>query len=167
MLYEVITQNGLHMQQAQVKHLGTDSNYATMLKVIESISDKCEIKTNTEVIGVDKDNKVITFKTKDTTDSVIAEKIVFAVGRAGSKFLQKWCKENKIELSNNQVDVGVRVELPAIIWEDFAKRIYEPKIWYSSEQYGDMTRMFCFNDRGSVVTENTDGVITVNRNNFV
>ncbi len=165
-LKKLCLQNGLHMQQAQVKHLGTDSNYATMLKVIESISDKCEIKTNTEVIGVDKDNKVITFKTKDTTDSVIAEKIVFAVGRAGSKFLQKWCKENKIELSNNQVDVGVRVELPAIIWEDFAKRIYEPKIWYSSEQYGDMTRMFCFNDRGSVVTENTDGVITVNGHSY-
>jgi uncharacterized FAD-dependent dehydrogenase len=49
-----------------------------------------------------------------------------------------------------------------VIWEHFAKIIYEPKIWYRSKQYGDVTRMFCFNDRGLVVTENTDGVLTVN-----
>ena len=36
------------MQQAQVKHLGTDSNYQTMNKIIESLSEKCEIKVKTE-----------------------------------------------------------------------------------------------------------------------
>ena len=60
----------------------------------------------------------------------------------------------------------MRVELPAIVWEDFSKRIYEPKIWYRSKQYGDKTRMFCFNERGSVVTENTDGVLTVNGHSY-
>ncbi|MEG1687743.1 MAG: FAD-dependent oxidoreductase, partial [Angelakisella sp.] len=32
--------------------------------------------------------------------------------------------------------------------------------------YGDTTRMFCFNERGQVVTENTDGVLTVNGHSY-
>lgn len=56
----------------------------------------------------------------------------------------------------------MRVELPAILWDEFSSKIYEPKIKYRSKAYGDTTRMFCFNERGSVVTENTDGVLTVN-----
>ncbi len=71
-----------------------------------------------------------------------------------------------LELKNNQVDIGVRVELPAIIWDNFSKKIYEPKIWYRSKRYGDTTRMFCFNERGGVVTENTDGVLTVNGHSY-
>jgi len=63
---------------------------------------------------------------------------------------------------NNQVDIGVRVELPALVWDDFSKEVYEPKIVYRSKLYGDTTRMFCFNERGNVVMENTEGVLTVN-----
>ena len=32
--------------------------------------------------------------------------------------------------------------------------------------YGDIIRMFCFNDRGQVVTENTNGVLTVNGHSY-
>ena len=76
-----------------------------------------------------------------------------------------WCKKNGVKLSNNQVDIGVRVELPHLIWKEFSQKIYEPKIWYRSKSYGDVTRMFCFNERGSVVVENT-GVLTVNGHAF-
>ena len=103
---------------------------------------------------------------------ILADVILFAVGRVGSRSFAQWCRKNSIEMTNNQVDIGVRVELPAIVWEHFSKKIYEPKIWYRSKSYGDVTRMFCFNERGNVVMENTDGVLTVNghsykRNNFV
>lgn len=165
-LKKLCLQNGLHMQQAQVKHLGTDSNFETMRKIIEKLSTRCEIKSLTEVTSVNKDNNSLTYIEKGEEHTITAESIIFAVGRVGSKFLYKWCKANGIKLTNNQVDVGVRVELPAIIWEDFAKKIYEPKIWHLSKKYGDMTRMFCFNDRGNVVTENTGGVITVNGHSY-
>jgi uncharacterized protein len=152
----------LHMQQAQLKHLGTDSNYQTMLKLIAGIKDKIDIMTNTEVLDVDKQNHILKTKNQDYK----AEYIIFAVGRAGSRNFAKWCVDNGIEMKNTQVDVGVRVELPAILWEDFSEKIYEPKIWYRSKQYGDTTRMFCFNDRGNVVVENTDGVLTVNGHSY-
>ena len=152
----------LHMQQAQLKHLGTDSNFETMLKLITYLYEKIEILTDTEVLDVDKDAHIV--KTKD--GEITADTIIFAVGRVGSREFSKWCDKNKIEMSNNQVDIGVRVELPAIVWDHFSKKIYEPKIWYRSKQYGDVTRMFCFNERGNVVLENTDGVMTVNGHSY-
>ncbi len=156
----------LHMSQAQLKHLGTDSNFETMRRLIESLESRVDIRTSTEVTAVNRDTHVITYSHAQKEGTLSAEKIVFAVGRAGSRFFSKWCMENGISLQNNQVDIGVRVELPSIIWEDFSKKIYEPKIWYRSKGYGDVTRMFCFNERGHVVTENTDGVLTVNGHSY-
>lgn len=160
-------QHDLHMQQATVKHLGTDANLATMLRMVEHIRQGCEILTETTAYDVEKESHTIHLRTKSGEESAIcADSIIFAVGRSGSGFFSEWCKKNGIPLTNNQVDIGVRVELPAIIWEDFSKKIYEPKIWYRSKCYGDITRMFCFNERGSVVTENTRGVLTVNGHAF-
>lgn len=161
-LKKLCLMHDLHMHQAQLKHLGTDSNYLTMIRLIEELTGKCEIITNATVTNVDKINKNIKFVKREKEEEIRAEKIVFAVGRSGNRFFANWCKDNGIPLKNNQVDIGVRVELPSIIWEHFSKKIYEPKIWYRSKKYNDITRMFCFNERGSVVTENTDGVLTVN-----
>ena len=165
-LKKICLQHDLHMSQAQLKHLGTDSNFETMRKMIEALKQKCDIATDTFAAHINKDTKEITtvYQAKETV--IKADVIVFAVGRAGSRFFSNWCVENKIPLKNNQVDIGVSVELPSIIWEHFSKKIYEPKIWYRSKRYGDITRMFCFNERGNVVTENTDGVLTVNGHSY-
>ena len=155
-------QYDLHMSQAQLKHLGTDENYATMCKLVEAIAQNVEIQTMALVQDVDKATHTVVYTQQGQEMSAKADRIVFAVGRAGSRFLSQWCTRNSIALRNNQVDIGVRVELPALIWESFSKEIYEPKIQYRSKVYGDITRMFCFNERGNVVMENTDGVLTVN-----
>ncbi len=156
----------LHMSQAQLKHLGTDSNFDTMVHLVNSLRDKVSLLTGTCVTNVDKNSHTIEFSNQHGEQTCTADRIIFAVGRAGSLFFSDWCERNQIPLSNNQVDVGVRVELPAMVWEDFAKKIYEPKIRYRSKQYGDIIRMFCFNDRGLVVTENTNGVLTVNGHSY-
>ncbi|MEG1963764.1 MAG: FAD-dependent oxidoreductase [Clostridia bacterium] len=158
----ICLQHDLHMQQAQLKHLGTDENFDTMLKFTDDLATRVEILTLTEVTDVDKNINLVKYKDKNGEYTVNATNIIFAVGRAGSSFFSNWCKANGQKLSNNQVDVGVRVELPRLIWEHFSKFIYEPKIWYRSRNYADITRMFCFNEGGNVVIENTDGILTVN-----
>lgn len=165
-LKKLCLKHDLHMAQAQLKHLGTDSNFNTMVKLIEQVQERCEIVTNATVTDVEKESHTVHAVHKGKETTLQADSIVFAVGRAGSGFFADWCRKNKVPLMNNQVDIGVRVELPSILWEDFSKRIYEPKISYRSKVYGDTTRMFCFNERGSVVTENTDGVITVNGHSY-
>ena len=165
-------QYDLHMLQSECKHLGTDANFDTMVKMVENIKkigkDRIKILTNFDVCDViDLENgKKKIFKTAIDGEKeefeVEFDIIIFATGRAGSHFFSHWCKEHGVGLKNNQVDVGVRVELPSSIWEEFEKKIYEPKIVYRTKQYGDICRMFCFNGRGEVVTENTEGILTVN-----
>ncbi|SJZ59216.1 NAD(P)/FAD-dependent oxidoreductase [Anaerorhabdus furcosa] len=165
-LKKLCIQYDLHMQQAELKHLGTDANYKTMMNMVEELRTKIQIETRCTVTDVNKSNKEVTFTNGKEDFVVTGEKIVFAVGRAGSRMFTNWCKNNEVSLENSQVDIGVRVECPAIVWEHFSKKIYEPKILYRSKAYGDVTRMFCFNERGHVVTENTDGVLTVNGHSF-
>lgn len=165
-LKKLCLQHDLHMSQAQLKHLGTDSNFDTMRKLIESLEGKVDIITGANVVDVDKETRIVRVQHQGSEHFVEADKIVFAVGRVGSRFFSKWCRDNDIKLENNQVDIGVRVEVPSMVWEDFSKKIYEPKIWYRSKKYGDVTRMFCFNERGQVVTEFTDGVLTVNGHSY-
>lgn len=165
-LKKLCLQHDLHMSQAQLKHLGTDANFETMKRLIDFLRSHVDILVNTTVTDVDRDSRQLTVTHNGAEHSIQAERIIFAVGRAGSSFFSKWCKNNKIPLDNNQVDIGVRVELPSMVWEDFSKKIYEPKIWYRSKRYGDTTRMFCFNERGAVVTENTGGVLTVNGHSY-
>lgn len=165
-LKRLCIQHDLHMQQAELKHLGTDANFATMLKMVQKLGQHIQIETRCTVTDVNINTKEVYFNNQGNDYTVSGDKIVFAVGRAGSRMFIEWCKNNKISLENNQVDIGVRVECPSIVWEHFSKKIYEPKILYRSKAYGDTTRMFCFNERGHVVTENTDGVLTVNGHSF-
>ena len=162
----------LHMLQAECKHLGTDANFGTMVNMVKNIEKMGEkrvhILTNFDVCNIEDDEyekKHIFQRVNEGNPkeySEVFDIIIFATGRAGSHFFSNWCHTHNVNLKNNQVDIGVRVELPASIWEDFERQIYEPKIVYRTKQYGDVCRMFCFNGRGEVVTENTDGILTVN-----
>lgn len=69
-------------------------------------------------------------------------------------------------MTNNQVDLGVRVELPAKIFEHITDVVYESKLLYRTKQYGDTVRTFCMNPYGHVVAENVDGLITVNGHSY-
>jgi uncharacterized FAD-dependent dehydrogenase len=156
----------LHIQSAQVKHLGTDHNKETMLKFIEELNNHVTIIPLAAVSAVDKETHEVTYTHQNQTKTITGETVVFAVGRSGSDFFSKWCQQQHIPTTNNQVDIGVRVELPYEVWSDFSQKIYEPKIWYRSKKYNDKTRMFCFNEKGHVVVENTDGIKTVNGHSY-
>jgi uncharacterized FAD-dependent dehydrogenase len=118
----------LHMSQAQLKHFGTDGNLQIMGRLIKYLSEHITIYTETAVTDIDRSAHRLKCSTRDGRLDITAERIILALGRAGSRFFYKWCHDNNIPVENNQVDVGVRVELPAIVWDEFSKRIYEPKI---------------------------------------
>ena len=71
-----------------------------------------------------------------------------------------------LDIINNQVDIGVRVELPAKVFEHITDAVYESKLIYRTKQYGDTVRTFCMNPYGHVVTENVDGLMTVNGHSY-
>ena len=94
------------------------------------------------------------------------EKCIVSVGRSGSKWMEKICKDLDIPTQSNRVDIGVRVELPAAVFAHLTDELYESKIVYRTEKYGDKVRTFCMNPKGAVVNENTNGIITVNGHSY-
>lgn len=63
-------QYDLHMQQAEVKHLGTDPTIQPCSTFIHSLDGKVEIETEAVVEDVDKDSHEITFVQKGEKKSV-------------------------------------------------------------------------------------------------
>jgi hypothetical protein len=103
---------------------------------------------------------------KTTKGQYSAPRIICAPGRDGAQWFSEQARKLKIALSNNQVDLGVRVEIPAVTMQEFTEKIYEPKIVFNSRAFDDVVRTFCVNPNGHVVMENTNGIITVNGHSF-
>lgn len=156
--------NGLHLLDASVRHLGTDINYEVLSNIYDYLSNKIDFFFLTKAERVEKKDwgyLVITNKGDfECSDCVIS------VGRSGSKWMEKVSKDLDIETHSNRVDIGVRVELPALIFKDITDELYESKIVYKTEKYQDRVRTFCMNPYGAVVNENTNGIVTVNGHSY-
>ncbi|MBQ9412531.1 MAG: hypothetical protein IJU29_05470, partial [Oscillospiraceae bacterium] len=91
---------------------------------------------------------------------------IISVGRSGSKWMESVCSSLGIGTKRNRVDIGVRVELPWEVFSHLTDELYESKIVYRTQKYGDLVRTFCMNPRGVVVNENTNGIVTVNGHSY-
>lgn len=80
--------------------------------------------------------------------------------------MESVCKDLNIETKSNRVDIGVRVEIPAEVFSHITDELYESKIVYKTLKYSDKVRTFCMNPKGSVVNENTNGLVTVNGHSY-
>ena len=163
-LKKVCLQNKLKLLDASVRHLGTDINYVVLENLYAELKDKVDFYFHTPVSNVeviDGGYRVVTEK-----ESYECEKCIISVGRSGSKWMEKVCGELDIPTKSNRVDIGVRIELPAVIFSDLTDELYESKIVYRTEKFEDNVRTFCMNPYGSVVNENTNGIVTVNGHSF-
>ena len=157
-------QNNLILLDASVRHLGTDINYVVLSNLYDELKDKVDFcfRTPVEHIKViDGGYSVITAEGRFT-----CKKCIVSVGRSGSKWIEEVCHELGIPTESNRVDIGVRVELPAELFSHITDELYESKIVYKTEKFEDRVRTFCMNPRGSVVNENTNGIVTVNGHSY-
>ena len=157
-------QNNLHLLDASVRHLGTDINYVVLENIYNFLKDKVDFYFDTpvnKVTVIDGGYEIIT-----ANEVYNCKRCVISVGRSGSKWMETVCKDLDIPTNSNRVDIGVRVELPANVFSHLTDELYESKILYRTEKYGDLVRTFCMNPKGAVVTENTNGIITVNGHSY-
>ncbi len=157
-------QNNLHLLDASVRHLGTDINYVVLENIYNFLKDKVDFYFDTpvnKVTVIDGGYEIIT-----ANEVYNCKRCVISVGRSGSKWMETICNDLDIPTNSNRVDIGVRVELPANVFSHLTDELYESKILYRTEKYGDLVRTFCMNPKGAVVTENTNGIITVNGHSY-
>ena len=159
-------QNKLKLLDASVRHLGTDINYVVLGNLYKELEEKVTFFFRTPVERLEKleDGRYrIHYKGTEYADCA---KCIVSVGRSGSKWMETVCRDLQIPTRSNRVDIGVRVELPAVIFSDLTDELYESKIVYRTEKYEDNVRTFCMNPNGIVVNENTNGIVTVNGHSF-
>ena len=158
-------QNQLNLLEASVRHLGTDINYVVLENIYAELKDKVDWFFNTHIETVNKLDEggySVSCKKGDFT----CEECIVSVGRSGSKWMEGVCEHLGINTLSNRVDIGVRVELPAVIFSHLTDELYESKIVYRTKNYEDQVRTFCMNPKGSVVNENTNGIVTVNGHSY-
>ncbi|MGN1142019.1 MAG: NAD(P)/FAD-dependent oxidoreductase [Oliverpabstia sp.] len=157
-------QNKLNLLNASVRHLGTDINYVVLENLYAELKDKVEFRFNYQVDRLETADGGYRVYCGEQFDD--CEKCIVSVGRSGSKWMEKACREMKIPTSSNRVDIGVRVEIPAEIFSHLTDELYESKIVYRTEKFEDNVRTFCMNPNGIVVNENTKGIVTVNGHSY-
>ena len=174
-------QNRLKLLDASVRHLGTDINYVVLEKLYAELKDKVEFHFDTPVEKIEiqgrqeekssaeKNNEKVyceSYLLHTKKEDFSAKRCIVSVGRSGSKWMEKVCDELGIPTKSNRVDLGVRVELPAVIFSHLTDELYESKIVYRTELFEDNVRTFCMNPNGIVVNENTNGIVTVNGHSY-
>ncbi len=159
-------EHDLHLLDASVRHLGTENNLHMLEKTYEYLKDKVEFRFECPVQHIETDGRGSNGLLLENGDRLEAEYLVVAPGRAGAEWFTDECRHLGVELLNNQVDVGVRVEVPDEVFNHITDEVYEAKLVYRTKRYGDLVRTFCMNPHGHVVMENTDGIITVNGHSY-
>ena len=157
-------QNKLKLLDASVRHLGTDINYVVLENMFEALKEKVEFRFNCHVDNLEISDNGYRVICKDSVDE--CGRCIVSVGRSGSKWMEKICEGLDIPTKSNRVDIGVRVELPAVIFSHLTDELYESKIVYRTEKFEDKVRTFCMNPYGIVVNENTNGIVTVNGHSY-
>ena len=163
-LKKVCLQNKLKLLDASVRHLGTDVNYVVLKNLYDEMKEHMDFFFDTPVEKIQVKEDGYTVSAKDA--EYACRKCIVSVGRSGSKWMENVCEDLEIPTKSNRVDIGVRVELPAVIFSHLTDELYESKIVYRTEKFEDNVRTFCMNPYGIVVNENTNGIVTVNGHSY-
>ncbi len=151
----------------RIRHLGTDRSPKVLGAMRTYLEERgVEVRTNTAVSRILVDNGHVSGVELEDASTIRADAVIAAPGREGADWLATQAEHLGIGLTNNAVDIGVRVEAPAPILEPLTDHLYEAKLIYYSRAFGDRVRTFCMNPYGEVTTESYGDIITVNGHSY-
>lgn len=158
---------GMHLVPMRIRHMGTDKS-PEVLEAMRTYLTQAGVTVRTRrpaarilaeggrVVGVEFEDGEIAHSAS----------VIVAPGREGADWLASQCRELDVTLTNNAVDIGVRVECPAPVMERLTNALYEAKLVYHTKAFGDTVRTFCMNPYGEVTTECYGDVVTVNGHSY-
>jgi uncharacterized FAD-dependent dehydrogenase len=157
---------GLRLVYFAIKHLGTENCAPILLNMYEYLKEKIDINLNTQVISLLVDNGKVFGVELENGERYYSDFVIVAPGREGAKWFNEEGRRIGLSWSINPVDIGVRVEIPAIVMKELTDQLYEAKFIYYTKTFDDKVRTFCMNPYGEVVMEQNEGIISVNGHSF-
>lgn len=186
---------GLKLLKARVRHLGTEENLKILSNIFRTLENRIETRFKifvedilteeiptpssdtishraSEATGTLSDAKARRTKSFKVTgvrlkngEELYANRVIIGPGRDGSEWLSTILKRRGVTMTNNQVDIGVRVETSDVIMKEINDHLYEAKFIFNTS-VGTRVRTFCSNPSGHVVVENHSGVMTANGHSY-
>lgn len=156
----------LELKPAFIRHLGTENCRKILAGLKRSLAEKVQLKFRCAVKEIMVEEGRVKGVVTEEGEAFYAPFVICGPGREGSPWLYEVSKGLGLKISNNPVDIGVRVEVPAGVMEHITSKIYESKFIYYSPSFEDKVRTFCMNPYGEVVIENSEGVVTVNGHSY-
>jgi uncharacterized protein len=165
-MYEASKYN-VRLVPCPVRHLGTELAFEVLQRMYTHLMEKTrtefwELTTVQEILEEDgRVTGVLTQTRGSDPVTVEADFVIAAPGRGGAEWLADQMKKLGISTENNEVDIGVRVEVPNSIMDHLTRDLYEAKFVYYSDTFENKVRTFCMNPGGVVSEEHYEGQIAV------
>ena len=158
--------NHIRLVPCPVRHLGTERAYQVLQEMYHRLEKNPNFAfwelTKAEDLLVE-DQQVIgaTVNRNGQQVQILAQYVVAAPGRGGAQWLKEQTDKLAIKTVNNEVDIGVRVEVPNGVMDHLTRDLYEAKLVYYSDTYENKVRTFCMNPGGVVSGELYDDRLAV------
>lgn len=174
---------GMTLIASPVRHMGTERAYDILTRMRDELETHVTVRTGVTAVRIltDVEPRPASGRRADDAPTtplravgvelsdgsrVSADNVIAAPGRQGAEWMVAECKRLGIRMRTNPVDIGVRVEVPAVIMEPLTAALYESKLVYYTPSFDDPVRTFCMNPYGEVSLENYGDVITVNGHSY-
>ncbi|MDY7080219.1 MAG: NAD(P)/FAD-dependent oxidoreductase [Chloroflexota bacterium] len=158
---------GLRLVSVPIRHIGTERCVEIMGRMYEDLVEQgIHVEMRTPVAKVLTNGGAVIGVETERGEMVEASRVIVATGRGGAEWIKRVAAELKLALICNPVDVGVRVELPAVVTEPITQLLYEFKFLYYSRAFDDLVRTFCVCPYGEVTLECVGDVTTVNGHSY-
>lgn len=161
------SRHNIHLIRCPVRHMGTEYSFETLRNMYLWLREQAGFTflERTRAQHIVTENGRVTGVALHTASAepftVEAGRVVAAPGRGGADWLTHIARENGIDTRNNEVDIGVRVEVPNAVMDHLTKHLYEAKMVYYSDTFENKVRTFCMNPGGIVSEEHYDGGLAV------
>lgn len=157
---------GLELIPTRIRHIGTENCRTVLGHFHRSLKERVEIRTETQVQGLVSENGYIRGVELVDGQTIDSHFVVAAPGRSGASWMKKQAERLGLKTRATSVDIGIRVELPAAVLREITETTYEAKLIHYSKTFDERVRTFCMNPYGEVVTEENNGIITVNGHSY-
>jgi uncharacterized protein len=149
---------GMEFVQIPQRHIGSDHTPG-VIKNIKKNLEKNGIDFLLNTIVED----ILNGGVKLSSGKKIEGKYLIATpGRSGAPWMVKQAQKMGLKITHGPIDVGVRVEVPAIVMDPVCKINRDPKFHIITKTYDDFVRTFCVNHRGFMVKEMYQDYVGVN-----
>ncbi len=153
---------GIEFIPIHQRHIGSDM-LPSVIKSIKTYLEKKDVEflLETKVKKIDKKNGSFDIEL-DNDKKISCKYVIGATGRSGSDWLISEAKRLGIKTQFAPIDIGVRVEVPAVVMESIVEYAWDPKFHIYTKRFDDFVRTFCTCPNGFVVMEDYGEYIGVN-----